>query len=269
MIDLTIQRREAGFHDAWARDTRAEDVLVRECFEAPTAMENRFILSQMGPLQGKALLDIGTGLGESSIYFALQGAEVTTVDLSPVMVEKAVALGARYGVKLEGIVSGGEDLNVPAGRYDLIYIANTIHHVTDRPLLFEQMSRALKPGGKFFSFDPIAYNPVINVYRKMATEVRTADESPLTRADIALARKYFANVRHREFWIASLALFAKYYVGGRVHPNEDRYWKRILRETPEGLRWWFPLRALDAALTRVPLVRWLAWNVVMWGEKSQ
>jgi hypothetical protein len=60
----------------------------------------------------------------------------------------------------------------------------------------------------------------------------------------------------------------KYYAVDRVHPNQDRYWKRILRETPESLRWWTPLRAIDSALTRLPLMRWLAWNMVMWGEKE-
>jgi SAM-dependent methyltransferase len=265
--DTVIHRREADFHDAWASHTPIEDVLVRECFEAPTAVENRFILERMGSLHGKTLLDIGAGLGESSIYFALQGARVTTVDISPLMVEKVLTLGKKYGVELEGIVSGGENLDVPAGHYDLVYIANTIHHVEDRPRLFAQMSAALKPGGMFFSFDPLAYNPLINVYRKMATAVRTPDESPLTVADIALARQYFPDVQHREFWISSLALFAKYYLLDRVHPNADRYWKRILRETPDSLRWWTPLRGLDTVLTRIPLARWLAWNVVMWGTK--
>src|SRR5271170_8179177 len=106
-------QREAAFHDAWATSTRLDDVLVRECFEAPTALENQFILSRMGPLAGKKLLDIGAGLGESSVYFALQGARVTTVDVSPGMVEKAIELGKKYGVELEGAVSGAEDLNVP------------------------------------------------------------------------------------------------------------------------------------------------------------
>jgi hypothetical protein len=101
----------------------------------------------------------------------------------------------------------------------------------------------------------------------MATEVRTPDEAPLTTADIALARKYFTGVRHREFWISTLVLFLKYYLVDRIHPNQDRYWKRILRETPERLRWWTPLRALDGFLARIPLIRWLAWNVVVWGQK--
>ena len=67
MTSETItHQREAAFHDAWASSTKLEDVLVRECFEAPTALENQFILSRMGSLRDKRLLDIGAGLGESS-----------------------------------------------------------------------------------------------------------------------------------------------------------------------------------------------------------
>jgi SAM-dependent methyltransferase len=268
ITDTQTHQREAAFHDDWAASTSLNEVLVRECFEAPTAVENQFILTQMGDLRGKKVLDIGAGLGESSVYLALQGADVTTVDISPQMVEKVLALGQKFGVKLEGIVSSGEALNVPKDTFDIVYVANTIHHIEDRHRLFGQMKRALKPGGKFFSFDPLTYNPAINVYRRMATNVRTPDESPLKKADVELARKYFRNVQHREFWLASLLLFVKYYVADRLHPNDDRYWKRILHETPATLRWWMPLRGLDALLTRLPLVRWLSWNVVMWGEKS-
>ena len=266
--DTITHQREAAFHDAWAGSTPIDEVLVRECFEAPTAMENRFILSRMGNLKGKRLLDIGAGLGESSVYFALQGAIVTMTDISSGMVQTGRELAKKYGVEIEGIVSQAEDLGVPAETYDFVYIANTIHHVHDRGALFEKIHRALKLGGRFFSYDPVAYNPAINIYRRMATEVRTEDEFPLTLADLRLARKYFPNVQHREFWISTLLLFIKYYAVDRVHPNQDRYWKRILRETPQSLRWWMPLCALDSALTRLPLVRWLAWNMVMWGEKA-
>lgn len=266
--DTISHQREASFHDAWASSTPVDEVLLRECFEAPTAVENQFILSQMGPLIGKRVLDIGAGLGESSVYFALRGATVTTVDISPQMVATAVSLGKKFGVELEGIVACAENLDVPAATYDIVYAANTIHHVQDRAGFFETASRALKPGGMFFSYDPLAYNPLINIYRRMASAVRTQDETPLTTADIHLARKYFSQVQHREFWIFTLLLFVKYYLVERIHPNQDRYWKKILRETPPSLSWWRPLLSLDRFLTKVPLVRWLGWNVVIWGRKA-
>ena len=263
-----VLERETQFHDEWARGTDLSKIEVKRAFEAPTALENQFILQLMGPLKGKRLLDVGAGLGESSVYFALLGAEVTCTDLSPAMVDTAARLGELHGVHIKGVVSAGEELHVPEAAFDMAYIANTIHHVTDKDSLFRGVHRALVPGGRFFSFDPLAYNPVIDVYRRIATKVRTEDEAPLTFRDVEVAEKYFRNVQHREFWISALALFLKYYLIDGVDPNKERYWKRIFLETEETLEWWHSLRALDEALTRVPLVRRLAWNMVMWGEKS-
>lgn len=268
MVDNSnIHDKETAFHDAWAKSTDLASIRVKEAFEAPTAFENKFILNQMGSLKGKRLLDIGAGLGESSVYFALRGAEVTASDISPEMVATAVKLGELHGVKIKGIVSTAEDLGVEPQSYDFVYLANIIHHVHDRPSLYAQVQRALKPNGRFYSIDPIAYNPLINYYRRMATEVRTEDESPLTVEDVKTARGFFPDVQYRQFWMASLALFFKYYLFDRVHPNDDRYWKRILKETDSSLLWWKPLSAVDSLLTRIPGLRWLSWNIVMFGTR--
>ena len=222
----------------------------------------------MGNLHGQRLLDVGAGMGESSVYFALQGADVTCTDLSPSMVAFAGKLARHHGVTLREIVCPAEKLDVPDGYFDLVYVANSIHHLPDKRVFFEEVRRVLKPGGRFFSWDPIAYNPVINVYRRMAVKVRTEDETPLKAGDLKLVREYFTNIGHREFWIATLALFLKYYLLDRVNPNDEWYWKRIFKETPASLWWWYPLLAADGILTRLPGIRYLAWNMVMWGTKA-
>jgi len=266
-MDSSQQQREIDFHNEWANSTSLDKVRVAELFESPVAMENRWILHCMGDLKGKKLLDIGAGLGESSVYFALQGAQVTCTDISPGMVELAQRLALHHGTTIEGIVTPGETIEAADGQFDIVYIANTIHHVSSKEKLFSEIHRVLKPNGRFFSIDPLAYNPVINVYRNMATEVRTEDEAPLSLADLDLVKRHFRNVQHREFWIATLLLFLKYYLIDRVHPNQERYWKRIFEETTTSLAWWLPIRSLDSVLTRIPLVKLLAWNIVMWGEK--
>jgi 2-polyprenyl-3-methyl-5-hydroxy-6-metoxy-1,4-benzoquinol methylase len=161
--DSITHQRERTFHDAWAGGTPIEDVLVRESFEAPTALENRFILRRMGDLRGKRLLDIGAGLGESSVYFALQGAQVTMTDISPGMVQSGRRLARKFRVEVEAVVSGAEDLCVPPQTYDFVYIANTIHHVQDRNALFQKIHSALKPGGRFFFKDTLEFNPPQNL----------------------------------------------------------------------------------------------------------
>lgn len=262
-----VHRHEVEFHDAWALATDPARVPVRETFEGPTALENHHFLSLAGPLSGARILDVGSGLGESSVYFALQGARVTAVDGSPAMVAFSQRLATLHGVEIEGRVSTAENLLAEDASYDIVYCANLLHHITDKRSFIAGAARALRPGGLFFSWDPLAYNPLINVYRRMASAVRTEDESPLTFADVDLLRPHFVDVGHREFWIASLALFCKYFAWDRVHPNADRYWKRIVTETSETLWWWHPLAAMDRLLTELPLIRKLAWNMAMWGRK--
>ncbi len=54
MVDqTTLHQREADFHDEWARSTDIRSISVREAFESPTAVENRFLLQQMGSLAGR------------------------------------------------------------------------------------------------------------------------------------------------------------------------------------------------------------------------
>lgn len=230
-----IYKDEADFFNRWAQSVRVEDIRVHEAFDAPTAPENRFILRRMGDIKGLRLLDVGAGLGESSVYFALQGADVTATDISPGMVDFAERLARHHGTTVKGVVCPAEHLDVPDASFDLVYVANSIHHMPDKDRFFQEVRRVLKPGGHFFSWDPLAYNPVINVYRHIATEVRTDNEAPLRVCDLNRVRKYFDHVGHREFWIATLALFIKYYLLDRVHPNQDRYWKRIFKKTPRSL----------------------------------
>ena len=134
-----IHARETEFHDEWAASTPVSEVRVTECFEALTAIENRFIFHKMGPLKGKKILDVGSGLGESSVYLALHGAKVMMVDISPGMIEKAKEVGRFHGVEVEGTPAVGESLPVGDSEFDIVYTANTIHHVTDRKKFFSEM----------------------------------------------------------------------------------------------------------------------------------
>jgi len=268
MSEETLHDSERTFHDQWAESERADAVEIDAAFEAITAPENRFILGILGGVRCKTLLDVGTGLGESAIYFAKLGAKVTAIDISPKMVELCLENGRRLGVELTAQVATGEDLGLPDAAFDIVYAANVLHHIHDRDQFLATLRRVLKPGGLFVAWDPVKYNPIINVYRRKATKVRTPDEQPLGYADLARVRRYFPDARSRTFWLTSTALFLKYYLLDRKQPNDMRYWKVILRETPRSIGWWFlPLQRLDRLLLRIPLLNMLAWNVVQWGRK--
>lgn len=263
----SLHQRESAFHDQWAHATDTESIRPEAFFEHATSLENRFMIGLVGDFRDLRVLDIGCGLGESSVYFAQLGARVTALDLSPEMVAKTRDLARAHGVTIEAVAHQSEHLPFEKNQFDLVYLANVIHHVGERKGLFEEVRRVLKPGGLVFSWDPVAYNPVINIYRRLATEVRTPDESPLTRADFKQFRASFPDARKRHTWLLTLLLFLKYYLIDRLDPNQVRYWKRILEESEQSLRWWRPLAVVDRWLLCCPGICWWSWNVSFWGRK--
>lgn len=263
-----LHASERKFHDEWAMSESAEAIEIDAAFEAITAPENRCILEILGDLRGKKLLDVGTGLGESAIYLAKLGAEVTAMDISPKMIELCAGNAVRHGVTIKTHVATGEDLGLPADSFDVVYAANVMHHIHDRDRFLGNVVHVLRPGGTFVAWDPVKYNPAINIYRRIATDVRTPDEMPLGIDDVRRGRQFFPDLRYRTFWLATLVLFLKYFFWDRKDVNKDRYWKAILRETPETIGWWFlPLLKLDRLLLSLPGVDMMAWNMVQWGTK--
>jgi SAM-dependent methyltransferase len=258
---------ERNFHDGWANEQLLADVLIIESFEAATALETRFIVSKMGDLNGKKVLDVGCGLGEAAIYFALRGADVTASDLSPKMIQKVQQLAERYGVTVKTLVGPAEELALENESFDFIYSSNLIHHLHDRAAFFRTVSAALKQDGSFYSWDPLTYNPIVWIYRWLAFGVRTPTETPLNRRDLKFIQSQFKHVELHFFWLFGLVIFFKYFLIDRLNPNKVRYWKHVLKETSSSLWWWRPLERMDRFLTKIPIVNLLSWTVVVQGKK--
>ncbi len=265
--NLSRIQNEAEFHDRWAASNAEETVDVVRANEACTAPEMRYIMQELGDLRGRHLLDVGCGLGEASVYFARKGADVTASDLSSGMLEHTSRLAAQNGVQLQTLLSSSDSLQLPPeAKFDVIYIGNALHHVDIRSTMRTLVSH-LSEDGIFVSWDPLAYNPLINLYRRIAVKVRTEDEHPLTKDDIRTIRSCFGESSCQYFWLSTLLVFILM-VLQRRNPNKERFWKKVVEE---GERWaWIyqPLERLDQVLLRlVPPLGWLCWNVVIVGQR--
>ncbi len=262
-----ILDRERRFHDRWAATIDLDGLHVQDYFEAATAPENRFILSQLGDVRGRRLLDLGCGAGENSVYFALRGAHCVAADWSPGMVDVACQLAARYQVEIEGRVANAQALEFPDHSFEIVYAANLLHHLPDPQAALREIHRVLVPGGQACFWDPLRHNPVINIYRRMATQVRTADETPLDISLVRYVESLFRETRYDTFWLATLWIFLQFYLVEGVHPNAEPYWKKIIREhqrlTPRYRR----LERVDRWLKRWPGMRRLAWNLAVVATK--
>lgn len=170
---------EQIFHDRWAERIDPATVLVDESFESCTAAEGRQIVAWLGDVRGKILLDLGCGAGEAAVYFAKKGAQVTAADVSLQMLRVAKQVARQHGVHIATHHCSAERTGLTSQSFDIVYAANLLHHAdVDRTLA--EVKQLLKPGGVAVFYDPLSHNPLINIYRKIARQVRTDDERPLS-----------------------------------------------------------------------------------------
>jgi SAM-dependent methyltransferase len=99
------------------------------------------------------LLDLACGTGQLAFALRAWFAEVWAVDQEPDMVEVVAAkaavlggLGALGGERIRAVVSSAEDLDVPAGYFELIVIGNAFHRLR-RDLVARLACDWLAPGG--------------------------------------------------------------------------------------------------------------------------
>lgn len=262
-----ILKKEQEFHDRWASAIDVEGIKVRDYFEACTAPENRFILSRLGDVRGKYLLDLGCGAGENSVYFASRGARCVAGDYSPGMVDVALKLAEVNQVDVEGRVINAMAIDFPDNTFDIVYASNLLHHIPNPKLALREMHRVLKPGGFACFWDPLKHNPVINVYRRIATKVRTEDETPLDINIVNFVQSLFSQTTYDTFWIATLWIFLQFYLIEKVDPNQERYWKKIILEQERLAPEYRLLERIDGVLKKVPLMKRFAWNLAVVAKK--
>lgn len=254
--------RERQFHDEWAQSVDPASVDVGGAWTELATPETVWIEKTLGDIRGLRVLDLGCGLGEGAVHFAMLGANVVASDLSPGMLEVTKKVAALNNCTVETLIASATDLsNVPDASFDIVYGANMLHHV-DIEACITEVERVLKPGGRAAFWDPVAYNPVINIYRRMATQVRTEDEHPLKRVDIRFMQSKFDSVDLRFFWLSATLIFVRFFLIDRIAPNEGRYWKLIIDRRNKHARFLRLTHALDVLILKIfPPLRWWCWNV--------
>lgn len=105
-----------------------------------------------------AIADLGSGSGYFTRHFAeavTVSGRVYAVDIEPEMLaygkESLTRLQVPYNV--EFILAGADDPKLPPQSVDLIFVCNTVHHLTNRATYFHNVQSALKPGGRVAIID--------------------------------------------------------------------------------------------------------------------
>lgn len=268
MTDNLLHKEEL-FHDTWANSINIDEVMVDESFEACTSPENKIILLKLGDIRGKKLLDLGCGAGEAAVYFAKKGADVTASDVSNGMLNVVKKVAERHKVNLQTKQSYSHKIDFSDETFDIVYAANLLHHV-DIEDTVKDVHRVLKKGGIFVSWDPLALNPLINAYRRIAISVRTEYEHPIKMSELKIFKKYFSHVEIDATWFFTLWIFLKFYLFDRINPNEVRYWKEILIKHKKLEKIYNKLEKLDKFFFKLfPFMKRFCWNIIIFSYKEE
>jgi SAM-dependent methyltransferase len=202
-----VLAREAEFHDALVAGVDPATRPPRE----PDWWEHA-ILSCVGPVEGLRILDYGCGDGELSLHLA-RGAprEIVGIDISPATIELARGRAARFlpGAPVSFTVGDAQSTGLPDHSFDLVVGKFVLHHLELDAALTE-LRRLLAPGGRAVFVETSGLNPLLRLGRAHivhkdrlgAVKCGTADEHPLSRADLRVVRRHFpsAQVDYPNFW---------------------------------------------------------------------
>lgn len=93
------------------------------------------------------LLDLGCGPGRVALPLARHVRAVVAVDLEPEMIEVGKEEAARLGMtNVEWRVGRAEEVNAPAGEFDLITMGESFHRF-NQPVILGKVLGWLRPGG--------------------------------------------------------------------------------------------------------------------------
>jgi len=196
---------------------------------------------------GKTILEYGCGNGTRKTWFsARNGAHVTGIDISDVSIAKATerAKQENVGQFASFIVMDCESLAFHDKVFDVIVVGGVLHHL-DVTRAFPELARVLKSSGEIICIDPLAYNPVIQLYRRLTPELRTEWEMEhiLSREELALAKRYFDKFDIRFFHLTTLMAVP-------------------FRNLPMFNKLLSCFEAVDKVLLKIPGLKWWAWQMV-------
>jgi ubiquinone/menaquinone biosynthesis C-methylase UbiE len=207
----------------------------------------RRILRATGAGAESRVLSIGCGIGDTELLLAPHVAHVTGIDLSPAAIAEARrAASARRVTNVQFVAGTWQTAALGEEPFDAVVAIFFLHHLPDKDLAAFpiQLMRLLRPGGVFYALDPSArrLSGFLGqlLVPKLMEKYQTEDERQLLPHSTAApfrAAGFRTATRWFDFASTPLAgLFPSWAAGYRL------------------------ARALDEALTRVPLLRELSSN---------
>lgn len=115
----------------------------------------------IGKVEGKKILEVGCGVNYIVPYFLGCQNSVFAFDICRESVEYSKTVVSRSGVsadKLRLAVADATRLEL-GEKFDIVDVNNVLHHIDDKPAVFQRIHRVLKDDGRLIIVEPNYYYP--------------------------------------------------------------------------------------------------------------
>ena len=143
-----------------------DDLVSVDEFHIRGREATRELAEQLDLNATQKVLDVGSGTGGASRYLAATyGCQVTGLDLTAEYCRVAQSLSDRMGLASKLSFRQGSALDMPfeANTFDVVWTQHAVMNIEDKPTLYAEIARVLKPNGGFAMYDILAgpVSPVI------------------------------------------------------------------------------------------------------------
>lgn len=171
------------------------------------------IAAHLGPLKGY-ILDLGGNTAGEATILKQQGYNMVVGDINEVALDVSRQRVEKFGLaKPEYVGLDAHNLPFKDASVSAVTVIEALHHFFDYDQALGEILRILKPGGKLFSLEPNALNPL-----RRASEVRD-------RFKGTIEKSFFIGQLER---LCARAGFAR--AGAQAYPMRRSSWK--LQEVP-------------------------------------
>lgn len=185
--------------DFWGHQLQSVEEVLLEVERGPDP-NTEAMMTAVGPLQGKRILDFACGQGATTAWLALAGAEVTGLDVTPEAIQVAGNVLSALGLRAELVTSPIHEYHTDV-RFDAIIGRFALHHV-DVAETAPRLAGLLAPGGTSAFVETMAANPILRIARNRLIghygipRYGSLDEHPLTAGDLAVLEQHLGSVTY-------------------------------------------------------------------------
>jgi 2-polyprenyl-3-methyl-5-hydroxy-6-metoxy-1,4-benzoquinol methylase len=139
-----------------------------------------YILNQLGIPEGARVLDVGTGVGWTTVFLAEAGFRATGIDIAPANIEIARERARRTGVRADFAVADMETMDL-AQQFDAVLVFDALHHSTRPATVVDRVSKHLLPGGWVVFGEPSWLHGISPNARRTSRELGWVERGVLIR----------------------------------------------------------------------------------------